>query len=182
MKQRRPSKSNKKGAIELGMNTIIIVVIGITLLSLALVWIRNMMGESGIGGLTQGAFGQAETAISDIYKGTSEELTLSPETMNVKQGSTGKATMAFANLEQSDVSGVNFKITSAADSGQKVKCVFASNLKDTIGPYEVPSGKQKELDVLIQVATDSKLGTAVCTVTAPGTVDAEKTVLITIGA
>lgn len=175
------SRNSKKGAIELGMNTIIIVVIGITLLSLALVWIRGMMGEKGIGGLTEGAFGQAETAISDIYKGTSEDLSVSPGSLTIAPGKSGKAKMIFANLEEADYSKVNFKVTAAAQGDQKVECLFASTLKDAAGPYEIPSGKQKELEILVQVDMTSKLGTAVCTVTVPGIVDTEKTIIITVG-
>lgn len=177
-------RNSKKGAIELGMNTIIIVVIGITLLSLALVWIRGMMGEEGIGGITKSAFGQAETAISDIYEGTSEDLSVSPETFTLNPGKSGKAKMRFSNLEDTDVSNVKFQIALAEGEGKakpKVQCVFANTLKTTAGPYDVPSGKAKELDILIQVDKASSLGTAVCTVTAPNTVDAEKSIIITVG-
>lgn len=176
-------KNSKKGAIELGMNTIIIVVIGITLLSLALVWIRGMMGEKGIGGLTQSAFGQAQTAVSDIYKGTSEDLTVSPETLSINPGKSGRAKMIFSNLEDTDFSSVKFQTAVAEGEGAskiKVQCLFANTLKSTAGPYDVPSGKAKELDILVQVDKASSLGTSVCTITAPGTVDAEKSIIITV--
>jgi len=176
MRRTRPSK--KKGAIELGMNTIIIVVIGITLLSLALVWIRGMMGEEGIGGLTEGAFGQAQSAIGDIYEGTSEELSIVPETLSISPGESNEAKVVFSNLEDSDYDGVTFQIDTVTEGDQKVSCVFANTLKATAGPYDVPSGKSRELQVLIKAASTSPLGTAVCTVTAEGF---EKTLIITVG-
>ncbi len=176
MQRKKLSKNNKKGAIELGMNTIIIVVIGITLLSLSLVWIRGMMGEEGIGVITKGAFGQAEAAISDIYEATSEELSIVPETMAIAPGKSGNAKVVFSNLEDADASGVNFNVESVAEGNQKVSCQFA-NLKTTAGPYDVPSGKARELQLLIKVDSSSGLGTAVCTVSVEGF---EKSIIITV--
>ena len=51
----------KKGAIELSITTIIVIVLGITLLSLGLVFIRGIFGK--ISGLTEQAFGAAQSEI-----------------------------------------------------------------------------------------------------------------------
>ena len=53
----------KKGAIELSMTTIIVVIIGVILLGLAIGWITSFMGD--IEGLTQGSIAAAEKAIQD---------------------------------------------------------------------------------------------------------------------
>ena len=40
---------SKKGAIELSMTTIIVIVIGITLLTLGLTWVRGLMDDGCCG-------------------------------------------------------------------------------------------------------------------------------------
>ena len=54
----RKKSFSKKGAIELSMTTIIVIIMGITLLSLGLIWIRGTFSE--ITGLSKGAFEKAE--------------------------------------------------------------------------------------------------------------------------
>ena len=55
--------SDKKGAIELSMTTIIVVVIGITMLTLGLAWIKDTF--SNIDELGQGAFDSADALLQD---------------------------------------------------------------------------------------------------------------------
>ena len=45
---------NKKGALELSMNTIIIIVIGVVLLSLGLIFVRGLFGQ--VESLSKSAF------------------------------------------------------------------------------------------------------------------------------
>ena len=48
----------KKGAIELSMTTIIVIILGITLLSLGLIWVKGTFGD--ITRLSRSAFEQAD--------------------------------------------------------------------------------------------------------------------------
>ena len=66
---------NKKGAIELSMTTIIVVVIGVTLLSLGLFWVRGMF--ENLEGISGDAFDHARDAIDQIGQ-ANEPLTISP--------------------------------------------------------------------------------------------------------
>jgi|APSaa5957512622_1039677.scaffolds.fasta_scaffold47865_3 hypothetical protein len=52
---------NKKAAIELSMTTIIVIIIGVTLLSLGLVWVKNTFGQ--VGDLTDESFRVAQEVI-----------------------------------------------------------------------------------------------------------------------
>ncbi len=54
----------KKGAIELSMTTIIIIVIGVVLLGLALTWVRSVFNK--LGTQTDLVFGEAENQIKNI--------------------------------------------------------------------------------------------------------------------
>ena len=56
-------KVNKKGAIEMSMTTIIVIVIGVTLLILGLIFVRGIFER--IGGLSDQLFAQADNIIRD---------------------------------------------------------------------------------------------------------------------
>ncbi len=66
----------KRGAIELSMTTIIVIIIGITLLSLGLIWVRGTF--KNVTDLSEQSFEQAEGAISDIFKEVSKTIFVSP--------------------------------------------------------------------------------------------------------
>ncbi|MEM4245338.1 MAG: hypothetical protein QW404_03635 [Candidatus Nanoarchaeia archaeon] len=72
----------KRGALELSVNTIVIIVIGVALLSLGLIFVKNLFG--GIGEISTDIFGKADTEIGKL--GTEDKFTV-PTTINVKQGS-----------------------------------------------------------------------------------------------
>ena len=63
---------NKKGAMELSINTIVIVVIGITLLVLGLVFVRGIFDK--LGDLGGGAFQKAEQELKQIQSGDTNEV------------------------------------------------------------------------------------------------------------
>src|SRR3989338_2323575 len=105
----------KKAAVELSMTTIIIIVIGITILSLGLVWIRSVFSD--VGELTSGAFEQGETQIAEIFGGTYQPVALSPSETTMSQGETTTASLAINNLGD-DVSGVYAEVEAKAFGGE----------------------------------------------------------------
>lgn len=76
----------KKGALELSVNTIVIIVIGVALLSLGLIFVRQTFG--GLNDMSKAIFGTANTEIVKLHSGA--KLTV-PTTVNVKQGEVVKA-------------------------------------------------------------------------------------------
>lgn len=58
---------DKKGAIELSMSTIVVVVIAIVLLSLGIVFVRKIMGD--VTGTAESAFEAADKEIQDLMGG-----------------------------------------------------------------------------------------------------------------
>lgn len=64
---------NKKGALELSLNTIVVVVIAILILTLGVVFIKNTMFK--IGELTKMTFEQADAELRQMYEGD-EDVTL----------------------------------------------------------------------------------------------------------
>ena len=73
----------KKGAIELSMSTIIVVIIGVVLLILGLTFVRGIFSKTDV--LTGNAFDEAETAMKNIGTPT-EELTVAPLKTSMSQG------------------------------------------------------------------------------------------------
>lgn len=67
---------NKKGAIELSMTTIVVIVIGITLLSLGLIFVRGIFKQ--VTGLSDITFREAETSLENM-RATDEILSVPPE-------------------------------------------------------------------------------------------------------
>jgi hypothetical protein len=71
----------KRGALELSVNTIVIVVIGVALLSLGLIFVRQTFG--GLTDMSKAIFGTADIEITKLQSGSKFTV---PTTVNVKQG------------------------------------------------------------------------------------------------
>jgi hypothetical protein len=157
---------DKKGAVELSMTTIIIIVIGITILSLGLVWIRSVFTD--VGELTSGAFEQGETQIAEIFGGSNQPVALSPSETTIAQGDTSTASLAINNLGSSTVSNVYAEVSSKALGGAEAKTLICA-FSDTLGPktntYTLTSGNGLSgLKVLVE-DQGSALGTYACVIT-----------------
>ncbi|MBL7100359.1 MAG: hypothetical protein ISS23_00215 [Nanoarchaeota archaeon] len=86
---------NKKGAMELSMNTIVIVVIGITLLVLGLVFVRGIFTKlTGLGG---SAFQKAEQELKQIQAGDTKINF--PATIEIKKGKSSNPTLRICNTD-----------------------------------------------------------------------------------
>src|SRR3989344_7026761 len=84
MKRHSPRlKKEKKGAIELSMTTIVVVVIGITILTLGLKWIYNIFG--GLESQRQKLIEATEEQIRDTFGQTNEPINLLTSSITIKQ-------------------------------------------------------------------------------------------------
>ena len=98
----------KKGAIELSMTTIIVIVMGVTLLILGLVFIRNIFGR--IGGLTEEAFSSAEKEIQQRM-GASDRIYVSGGfNWAVEPGKSLARLIAIQNFDEDLTSSADFKV------------------------------------------------------------------------
>ncbi len=86
---------NKKGAMELSISTIVIVVIGITLLVLGLVFVRGIFDR--LGGLGTGAFEKAEQELSQIQSGDTKINF--PRNIEVQKGDASSQTIRVCNVD-----------------------------------------------------------------------------------
>jgi len=78
------SQLRKRGAVELSMTTIIIVVIGITILTLGLRWIYNIFG--GLESQREQLITATEEQIRETFGDTSDPLNLLTSAIQIKQG------------------------------------------------------------------------------------------------
>ncbi|MDP3728405.1 MAG: hypothetical protein Q8R18_03035 [bacterium] len=172
---------DKKAAVELSMTTIIIIVIGITILSLGLVWIRSVFSD--VGELTSGAFEQGETQIAEIFGGTDQPVALSPSETKMSQGETTTATLAINNLGSIQVSGVYAEVEAKAFGGaatDTLVCAFSDTLSGKTNTYSLNSGKGiSGLKVLVE-DQGSNLGTYACVITVYNLPDGTETTSLII--
>ena len=110
--------SRKKGALELSMNTIVIVVIGVTLLVLGLGFVTGIFGN--LESLTQNVFGEAENSINQIAT-HNEKLSVLGE-INVKQGKTASTKIWVVNEEpQSKTFTIDITAATENNAGAGIK-------------------------------------------------------------
>ena len=88
---------NKKGAIEISMTTIIVVVIGITLLSLGLMWVRNTLGS--VNDLSEDAFNLGQQQIQELFLDSDRYIKIIPDRgIELEKGDTVIVGVMFYNI------------------------------------------------------------------------------------
>jgi hypothetical protein len=173
---------DKKGAVELSMTTIIIIVIGITILSLGLLWIRSVFSD--VGELTKGAFEQGEAQINDIFGGTDQPVALSPSETSISQGKTSTANLAINNLDTGPhtVSATVEAKALGGGSADQLVCAFSDTLTSESNDYTLQSGSGVAgLKVFVE-DQGSNLGTYACVLTIRGLAEGDQptTLLVNI--
>ncbi len=156
-------KRGKKGAIELSMTTIIVIILGVTLLSLGLVFIRGVIAK--VTNLSLRAFEAADTEIGKI-SGVDQLLTLNPTSIDLPQKSSKYIDVIIANFEDSPIS-----VMADAESGDpKLSCSFVDQKerKDKSKQYQLASGKQAKVKLIVE-DTGSDLGINHCVINMKGT-------------
>ncbi|MEK6936889.1 MAG: hypothetical protein AABW58_02355 [Nanoarchaeota archaeon] len=151
---------SKKAAIELSMTTIIVIIIGITLLSLGLLWVRGTFKD--ITRLSGDAFKQADGAISDIFEEVDRAVYVSPPSVDLEQGSAKTAQFRITNFEQEQLKA---KATVQSSDG-KISCLFADTFKAESKEYTLESGKTVEIKVIVE-DKGSSLGIKGCNFDVP---------------
>lgn len=93
-------KSKKRGAIELSMTTIIVVIMGITLLTLGLRWVYNIYGD--IEKQKTQMSEAMEQQIIDTFGKSDKPLNLLKNYLTIKQGETQNLGIAIRNIGNND--------------------------------------------------------------------------------
>lgn len=124
---------SRKGAMELSMNTIVVVVIGITLLVLGLVFVRGIFDK--IRGTTEKVFAEADTELEDMM-GTEQRINVQT-TINIQPGRQVKIPIKMCNIEGLGNS-LKLKVIAYKLTGTKVKIYIPElpGLKEITGDGE----------------------------------------------
>jgi len=156
---------SKKGAIELSMSTIIVIIIGVTLLSLGLMWVRGLMGKTT--SLTSGAFDQADAAIGDIFQDVDSVLVISPPQMTISPGEVKIAKVFITNDAPTDTT---FVAEIKNLDPENIDCIFTDSGEGISNTYNLPSGKQADFGIAAQVkgANAGKGNLLICNVVVTG--------------
>lgn len=150
----------KRGALELSITTIIVIVIGITLLSLGLIFVRSIFAN--IRGLSKEAFEHADAEIGKLSE-VDRFLTIAPGTIEVEKNSARDIKVVIANFESSPLT-VKAKVIS---SDPKIGCSFADTMGSSSKEYTIASGEQAILKLVIDEKGGS-LSTKSCNVEVMG--------------
>ncbi len=151
----------KRGALELSVNTIVIVVLGITILIVGLAFIDTI--KEKLSGSAEGAFKELEGRFDELN--AQRLLTLRPNSFDVKAGKTKQIEVIIANLGDSDYGNVVVNVESV---GNDIKCFFASTQTMKSKVYNIASGKQVSLDLRVQALGNARLGDKTCNVVVSG--------------
>ena len=170
---------NKKGAIELSMTTIIVIVIGVTLLILGLVFVRGVFG--GLKDISDSTLGKAKSLLGEGLEDVNKFLTLSPESIVIAQGKDDAVKVIIFNQDEKET-----KVTatsSTVGNDPKLECKFLDSDKTTSNSYTLSSGEKKSLVLLVK-DNQGSLRTTGCNVVvsgAPAGVDNQVSLLVRVG-
>ena len=154
---------NKKGALELSMNTIIIIVIGVVLLSLGLMFVRGIFSQTT--DLSDKVFANANQELDTLVGGASRALIISPEKVRIKAGQTSGFIVQVTNLEEGNsYSGLIGVLQTPP--GQGIKCEFTDGTIQANIRTLIP-GAEDRLQVFVRSQKGS-IGTKSCKFTLNG--------------
>ena len=149
---------DKKGAIELSMTTIIVIIIGLVLLSLGLSWVRGVFTK--ITDLSEQAFALSDQEIMNMFSESSTLLKVLPDSVDLKKGKTATVGVIVTNLESDRIS---FKVkTESINKG--IKCLVSDTLKTESNQYMLTSGSIKKLKLKAITSGGTPLGLDGCSV------------------
>lgn len=151
-------RKSKKGALELSMNTIVIIVIGVTLLILGLAFVRNIFGK--VGTLAEGAFEEAQGKVSD-FSTISKSLTVSPDRITIKKGDSKIITVVMANLKDKEVT-TGLTVSTIKTLATDMTCTFLDTESTASNQYTIPSGEFRTIKVRVDSLSTGVLGNKVC--------------------
>ena len=157
---------SKKGAIELSITTIIVIVIGVTLLILGLGFVRSIFGN--ISKISDTTFAKAQSFLEEGLEEVSSPITISPSQITIEQKGDDGAKLILANLDEEDIS-LSIKII-PSKSDKNIDCYIYNKEGETTkndGPYLISSGNQEKI-VLIAKDKGGAIRSTACVILIEG--------------
>lgn len=149
---------NKKGAIELSMTTIIIIIIGITILVLGLMFVTDLLG--GAQELGQSVIEGGKEQVRGMIGQSTDPLSLYTTTIEIEQG--GEQVVGVVVLNDG-TSEANYKLEVVASSRDEhnIDCYIldSDSLTDE---FTLKSGSEEDEIIAIQDTGNTDLGSYSC--------------------
>lgn len=147
-------RHKKRGAIELSMTTIIVIVIGVTLLSLGLVFVRNI-------------FKQTQGITDDVFNNAKEEINLdkrdpkltAPAEVHIGRGETKSMKMYLTNDGTTGSTKFTISIDQETDTGVLQVKMFGTPIGQT-KTLDIPEGEEREIRAAIVVSNQASIGSS----------------------
>ncbi|MFA4887755.1 MAG: hypothetical protein WC595_06090 [Candidatus Nanoarchaeia archaeon] len=165
----------KKGAIELSMNTVIIIILGVILLGLGIAFVTGVFDK--INQTQQQIFANLGDKIKLGAKG--EDLLEVSNQVELKQQSFAITQVSLSNLESTPIT----VSVSVNPRNPKVNCLFADTEKADSETYTIESGKSVTLTLLAQDNGASLNQVTTCSIkvnNAPAGYQATKSIVINV--
>lgn len=167
----------KRGALELSVNTIVIVVLGVTILIIGLAFLDTIRDK--LSSISEESFQQIEGKFNELN--AQQLITLAPNNFELTSGKSKVVTLVVANLDPDAYSGV---FATIQNLDKDIKCSFAATKLGKSKAYDIPSGQQVSLAVLVETTKSTGLGNKVCNVQVTGggitQADAEESLVVMI--
>lgn len=172
----------KKGALELSMNTIVIVVIGVTLLVLGLAFVSGIFDK--LTGLSDDSFDKANERLNQLGGNYESLITLAPNNFDIEKGDIKSkgVYVVISNVGSASLDWLNVQLDVPQDSANDITCKFTdgatTKVVDSLG-----SGENEKLDVFVTAKPGAPLGTEACIIkvpNGPSSLDKESTFIVNI--
>jgi len=167
----------KRGALELSVNTIVIVVLGVTILIIGLAFLDTIREK--LGSISEESFEKIEGKFDDLN--AQQLITLTPSKFTLEVGKSKVVTLVIANLDPDEYGGV---FATIQNLDKDITCNFAATKSAKSMGYDIPSGQQVSLAVLVETTKSTGLGSKVCNVQVAGSgiaqADTEDSLVVTV--
>jgi len=145
----------KKGAIELSMTTIIVVVMGITLLTLGLMFVRNIF--FGIEETAGGVQDISKKQLDQLFKGEKQGIYVKKAETSIKQGGTATMDVVLGNPDSQKYK-FYYTIAYSDKNPEKITNWISHRYASSTNAVSIESGKGKSDPLVIKVPNSAKLG------------------------
>ncbi len=136
---------SKRGALELSMTTIIVIVIGIVLLSLGLMFVRGVFKK--ITDESDQIFAMSEEQISELFENSNSLIKIVPETAEAEIGSTIKTGLVIKNQ---DAELLTFSLSTT--TAKNAICTFDETLAPTSDTHTLSPGISKKFKLIADLS------------------------------
>ncbi len=170
----------KRGVMEFSMTTIIIIIIGITILTLGLIWISGVFMD--LTRVTDDMIDNADGQIEKLNENTDEGISLSPTSVSLAQGDSTSATFSMNHMESGEVTVyASVEVNTILDANEEdFLCVFADTGETESDEYALESGEGASITLFMRDLGSDVGAVYSCVVTADGLSGGDTTESITI--